>query len=263
MVASYTPGHGDSVTAFMGRRSATSHAAFLLPHLQAHWRLLDVGCGPGSITADLAALLTAGSVLGIDMNAGQVARAQELARQRGLGNAQFAPMSLGALNLPRESFDLVFAHAVFEHLAAPDAALGELRDVIRPGGMIALRSPDWGGLVLHPQTADLPRALAAYETLQRGNGGDLRVGRRLAGWLDDAGFVAIARSASYQIYEEATFIADYLADQLEGAGQREAGAILRAWAGLPGATFAQPWFEAIGRKPGNIAGVGAAPSGTA
>jgi SAM-dependent methyltransferase len=248
MSVRYTPGHGDSVTDFMARRSARSHAAFLLPHLQAHWRVLDLGCGPGTITADLAALVTAGSAVGVDMNAAQVARAEALARQRGLDNVSFAVMSLGGLTLPPESFDLIFAHAVFEHLAAPGAALVELRALLRPGGMIALRSPEWGGFVLHPQAPDLPRAMAAYEALQRANGGDLRAGRQLGGWLSDAGFVGIERSASYEIYDDASFIAGYLADQLEAAGQREQGAILRGWARLPGATFAQAWFEAIGRK---------------
>ena len=135
----------------------------------------------------------------------------------------------------------------------------ELRALLRPGGMIALRSPDWGGFVLHPQAPDLPRAMAAYEAVQRGNGGDLRAGRQLGGWLSDAGFEGIERSACYEIYGDAGFIAGYLADQLEAAGQREQGTVLRRWASLPGATFAQAWFEAIGRKPGNIAGVGAAP----
>jgi SAM-dependent methyltransferase len=249
MHPTYTPGHGEAVTAFMARRSAQSHAAFLLPHLQAHWQVLDLGCGPGSITVDLAARLTEGSVLGVDMNAGQVARAEALARQRALGNVRFAVMSLGSLALPPDSFDLIFAHAVFEHLAAPGAALGELRRLLRPGGLIALRSPDWGGFVLHPQTPELPGALAAYEQLQRGNGGDLRAGRQLAGWLHAAGFVGVVRSASYEIYAEAPFIADYLADQLDDAGQPQPAVSLRAWARLPGATFAQAWFEAIGRKP--------------
>ena len=248
-MASYTPGHSESVTAFMARRTAESHAAFMLPRLRPDWRVLDVGCGPGTITADLAARVPQGSVLGLDMNAGQVERARQLARDRGLRNLDFQVRPIGAMNLPRAAFDLAFAHALFEHLPAPGEALAELHAALRPGGLIALRSPDWGGLVVHPQTPELPRALAAYEALQRGNGGDLRAGRRLGGWLADAGFTAIERSASYQIYDDTGNIGSYLAAQLEAAGQDEAGAILRAWSRLPGAMFAQAWFEVIGRVP--------------
>src|SRR4051812_14282356 len=88
--AVYTPGHSAAVTAFMARRSAESHAAFLLPHLRPHWRILDVGCGPGTITVGLAERVPGGSVLGLDLHSGQVAQARALADQRGLANAEFA-----------------------------------------------------------------------------------------------------------------------------------------------------------------------------
>ena len=245
----YTPGHGARATAFMARRRASSHAAFVLPWLRPRWRVLDVGCGPGTITADLAARVPQGTVVGIDMNAGQVARARRLAAGRGLENVRFTQAALGSLAFAPASFDLVFAHAVVEHLAAPARALAELRALLVPGGLIALRSPDWGGFVVEPETPAMARALAAYEALQASNGGDLRAGRRLAGLLAEAGFGAVERSASYEIYEPASLIAGYLADQLEGAGQGDGAVTLRAWAALPGAMFAQAWFEAVGRAP--------------
>src|SRR6185436_19717717 len=104
--AVYTPGHSEAVTAFMARRSAESHAAFVLPHLRPDWRVLDLGCGPGTITTDLAARMPRGGVVGIDLNAGQIAHARELARARGIANVEFKVMSLESLALPVESFDL-------------------------------------------------------------------------------------------------------------------------------------------------------------
>lgn len=248
--ATYTPGHSASVTDFMARRTVESHAAFVLPHVQRAWRALDIGCGPGTITVGLAARMAYGSVLGIDMNAAQVERARELARERGTANATFEVATLETLSLPASSFDLVFAHAVFEHVGDPVAVLRRLFPLLRPGGMIALRSPEWGGLVVHPDGAAIERALAAYERLQQGNGGDLRAGRKLGGWLEEAGFAAIVRSASYQIYDDVGLIASYLGDQLGNAGQPEEGAVLRAWARRPGSVFAQAWFEAMARRPG-------------
>jgi len=253
--AVYTPGHTADVTAFMARRSATSHAAFVLPHLRPDWRVLDLGCGPGSITTDLGTCIPRGSIVGVDMHPGQIAHARELARARGTSNVEFAVMSVESLTFPLETFDLIFAHAVIEHLGAPVDALRELRRFLKPGGLIALRSPDWGGLVLHPDAPGLVHALAAYEGLQKNNGGDLRAGRKLGAWLKQAGFTAVRRSASYQIYEHADEIASYLADQLERAVPGDAGPILRTWAQEPDAVFAQAWFEAIGDKPAKEASI--------
>jgi SAM-dependent methyltransferase len=246
--ATYTPGHSAAVTAFMARRSVDSHAAFVLPHLRPSDRVLDVGCGPGTITIGLAARVPEGSVLGLDLNAGQVECARILADERGCANASFEVGAIESVNLPEASFDLVFAHAVFEHLSAPVAALRRIRRWLRPGGRVALRSPEWGGLVVHPGGPEVDRATEAYAALQRGNGGNLRAGRELGFWLAEAGFELHARSASYQIYEEPALIAFYLAEQLEAKGAAQEGATLRRWAQAPHALFAQAWFEAIGVK---------------
>ena len=245
--ATYTPGHSAAVTAFMARRTAETHAAFILPRLQPSWRILDVGCGPGSITVGLATRVPDGEVLGCDVNAGQLEAARTLARERAVKNVRFEVGALdGAARRAGGGCDLVFAHAVFEHLAAPEEALRTLRGCLHPGGLIALRSPDWGGFVVEPYDDAIAAALAAYERLQQGNGGDTRAGRKLARWLAATGFTPIERSASYEIYDDPVLIGDYLAAQLAAAGELAAAATLRAWARQPGALFAQAWFEAIG-----------------
>jgi SAM-dependent methyltransferase len=244
----YTPGYTQSASNFMAQRSARTHAAFLLPHLRDSWRLLDCGCGPGSVTCDLARLIPSGQVTGLDREASQVERAQNHAARLGLANAHFKVGSIYELPFPDASFDIVFAHAVFEHLASPAAALAEVRRVLVPGGLVALRSPDWGGFIVAPEIPGLPSAIQRYTEIQIANGGDVHVGRKFPGLLRAADFAALSFSATYECYESPPFIGEYLALQLDSAKARaEAGAI-REWSRHPDAIFAQAWCEIIGTR---------------
>lgn len=78
----YTHGHHESVLRSHTWRTAENSAAFLLPHLAAGMSLLDVGCGPGTITADLAALVAPGRVVGIDRAVDVLTQARAYARER-------------------------------------------------------------------------------------------------------------------------------------------------------------------------------------
>jgi SAM-dependent methyltransferase len=244
----YTPGYTETATALMARRTLASHAAFLRPYLRSGLSVLDVGCGPGSITLEIAAAVAPGKVIGIDRDAGQVELARAAATELGRPNASFGPASVYELPFPDGSFDLVFAHAVFEHLQAPAQALGEITRVLRPGGHVALRSPDWGGFVVGPRSDDLDAAIAAYRDLQTRNGGDVFIGRRLGALLRSAGFGDLALSATYEIYPSAEIIGEYLAHTLDAAGETGHAAVLRSWMADPNAIFAQAWFEAVGTR---------------
>jgi hypothetical protein len=120
---------------------------------------------------------------------------------------------------------------------------------LRPGGLIALRSPDWGGFVLHPETSAISEILETYQRIQTDLGGDVHRGRKLAMYLRSAGFKSIKLSASYEIYPDPRWIANYLAERLEVAGKTSQAATLRSWANQPDAMFAQAWFEVVGTKP--------------
>ena len=243
----YTPGYTSNAVDFMSRRTAESHAAFFLPYLKPGMRLLDCGCGPGGITVGLAKRVHPGEVIGIDSGGAQLERARELALATGV-SATFREASVYSLPFPEAGFDAVFSHALFEHLSEPLVALAEIRRVLKPGGWLGLRSPDWGGFVLHPWSESLAGALLDYQDFQRSNGGDVQSGRKLAGWLRGAGFQSVHASASYEIYPSAAFIADYLAQQLDAKGRSSSAANLREWALTPDALFAQAWFEATGQK---------------
>ena len=113
-------------------------ASFLAPHLRAGMRLIDCGCGPGSITIDLARIVAPGEVVGIDRRQASLSDARTFARERGVANVAFEVANVYQLPFPDRSFDAAFACALLQHLAAPLAALKEMRRVLKPGGVIGI-----------------------------------------------------------------------------------------------------------------------------
>lgn len=244
----YTPGYSPNATAFMAARTLESHAAFLLPVLERGLEVLDVGCGPGTITQGIAEHVLPGRVAAIDRDSSQVARASLLAQGRELTNARFLTGNAYELPFAAASFDLAFSHALFEHLDRPLDALSEIRRVLRPGGLIALCSPDWDTFEMRAATPEAQAALRAYRELQERNGGDTRAGARLTGWLREAEFGLIRQGQRFENYESAMRIATYLALQLDAAGDSVSARALLDWSTEEGAELLGCWRYAIGIK---------------
>ena len=121
-------------------RTAQEFAAHLIPHLQPHHRILDVGCGQGSITTDLAQLVPDGDVLGIDISQTFIDGALNLAKERKIPNAEFKVMDANDLSsLPEQSFDVVHEHQVLLQVPDPIHILRELRRVLKPSGILSMR----------------------------------------------------------------------------------------------------------------------------
>lgn len=192
----YTHGHHESVLRSHRWRSAQNSAAYLLPHLRPGQDLLDVGCGPGTITVDLARLVAPGRVVGVDRVEEPLAAARADAAAHGVANVTYATGDAYRLDHPDESFDVVHAHQVLQHLADPVAALAEMRRVCRPGGRVAARDADYAAMAWFPADARLDRWLALYRAVARANGGEPDAGRRLLSWARAAGFAEVAPSAS-------------------------------------------------------------------
>jgi ubiquinone/menaquinone biosynthesis C-methylase UbiE len=239
---SYTPGYSVPVLTFMEQRTAESHAGFFLPQLLPGWRVLDAGCGPGTITIGLARKVSPGPVIGIDIEESQFAKAREQAEQEGL-NIEFQTANISHLPFGDGYFDAVFSHAVLQHLTDPDAALTELRRVLKPGGLIGVRAGDMGGTLVDSEGEEAAQGLAAYLAKSEKGGGDPYIGRKLGRLLRKAGFMVEGVSASYEVITETLRqIGPSLAAQFAVA-EKERGS--DAENDLPFVALA--WCEAIGR----------------
>ncbi|MDJ0377936.1 methyltransferase domain-containing protein [Cryobacterium sp. PH31-L1] len=192
----YTHGHHESVLRSHTWRTVANSAAYLIPELRAGSVLLDVGCGPGTITVDLARRLAPGRVVGIDASSDIVARATGLAADERVHNASFQVGDVYALAWPDATFDIVHAHQVLQHLADPVAAMAEIRRVIKPGGVFAARDVDYGGVMIAPNIDGLVDWMRVYREVHYWNGGDPDTGRSLKAWARRAGFTEVTSSAS-------------------------------------------------------------------
>ena len=192
----YTHGHHESVLRSHRWRTAANSAAYLLPHLAPGQDLLDVGCGPGTITLDLARAVAPGRVVGVDAVEEPLVAARTEAAAAGVSNLTYAVGDAYALGFDAASFDVVHAHQVLQHLADPVAALREMLRVCRAGGLVAARDSDYAAMAWYPADPDLDRWLALYEAVARRNGGEPDAGRRLLAWALEAGFEDVTPSAS-------------------------------------------------------------------
>lgn len=198
--ASYTHGHHESVLRSHQRRTAQDSAGYLLPWLRPGLAVLDVGCGPGTITADLAALVAPGLVTGIDQSAKVLDDARAEAQRRNLSNVSFAVADVDRLDLPDDTFDVVHAHQVLQHVTDPVQALREMRRVCKPGGIVAARDADYSGFTWYPTLSGLDAWHDIYQRTARANGGEPDAGRRLLSWALATGFDDVTPSGSLWCY---------------------------------------------------------------
>lgn len=257
-VSTYTHGHAEAVLRSHRWRTAANSAAYLLPHLHAGQRLLDVGSGPGTITADLARLVDQVVALEVSEEAAGLTRA-ELDRQ-GIANARVVvgdvhTLDADALGGP---FDVVHAHQVLQHVADPVGALRAMLGVTRAGGVVAVRDSDYGRFAWHPASEGLDRWLALYDAAARANGGEPDAGRRLLAWAHAAGATRVEAGSSTWCFATAEdrawwgglwadrLTSTALARQLVAEGRATPGELAsvadewRAWADHP-----DGWFSVL------------------
>jgi ubiquinone/menaquinone biosynthesis C-methylase UbiE len=196
MSDTYSHGHHDSVLRSHSWRTAGNSAAYLLGELRPGQRLLDVGCGPGTITLDLARRVAPGRVVGIDVAPEVLRGADALRRREGIDNVTFEPGDAYALDYDDDSFDIIHLHQVLQHLTDPVRALNGMRRVLAPGGVLAARDSDYAGFFWAPADPLLDRWLALYHELTAHNGAVADAGRELPRWARAAGFTDVAVTSS-------------------------------------------------------------------
>ena len=170
-----------------------------------------------------------------------------------------------ALEMPHASFDVVHAHQVLQHLRDPVAALSEMRRVLRPGGLLAVRDSDYGAKIWAPQDERLDRWMELYHQVTKANGAEADAGRYLPGWVREAGFADLEVSTTTWTFADletclwwGELWADRVqlsafADQAIGYGLSDATELAsiaeawRRWAVDPGAMFVVLGVEVLAR----------------
>ena len=192
----YTHGHHDSVLRSHRWRTAANSAAYLLPHLRSGDRLLDVGCGPGTLTVDLAARVAPGEVIGVDLADDVIVEAEAHARAQDADNVSFRAGDFRELDLAPGSFDVAHAHQVLQHLTDPVGALAAMGALVRPGGIVAVRDGDYSAFTWAPEDPGLSRWLELYMAVTRHNGAEANAARYLPAWARAAGFDDVTYTTS-------------------------------------------------------------------
>lgn len=261
----YTHGHHESVLRSHNRRTVADSAAHLVPYLRPDATLLDVGAGPGSITVDFAGRVA--HVTATEIGEAELALSRTLAAERGVENITFSVEDIHALSFPDDTFDIVHAHQVLQHVADPVAALRELARVAKPGGVVAVRDADYAGFSWFPSSPELDDWLRLYRTAASANGGEPDAGRRLLAWAHAAGLEDARPGASVWLYATPSerawwggmwadrILDSALARQLVDDGLADRGRLeeistaWRAWAASPDGWFLVPSGEVVWVKP--------------
>jgi ubiquinone/menaquinone biosynthesis C-methylase UbiE len=254
----YTHGHAEPVLRSHRWRTAENSAAYLLPRLAPDAAVLDIGSGPGTITLDLASRVTSGHVIGIDQAPEAVQAAQRAAREQDAVQVEFRVGDVYALDFPADTFDVVHAHQVLQHLSDPVAALRQMRRVCKPGGLVAARDADYSAMTWYPSSSGLTQWLDLYRQLARSNAAEPDAGRRLRSWALEAGFEDVTSSASVWCFADDTDVAWWsstwaervtqssFADQAKAGGfadEDELERLAKAW--RTWGTASDAWFAVV------------------
>ena len=265
--STYTMGYSDEFRQLLDRRSMETHAAHLVPYLRSGLRVLDFGCGPGTISVGLARAVDPGEVHGVDMEESQIELARAAAEAGGHKNAKFHVGDVTSLPFGDNSFDVAHCHAVLMHVPDTSAALAEVKRVLRPGGIIASRETVVASCFAEPTTDTLRSGWTVFGNLISANGGHPQMGRELKNYLVEAGFIDVQASASFDVFStpgDVAFLHGFIIDWFFSPAVIAAAtayglatheqfeqwrAALEQWRGHAGALGAIAFGEAIASKP--------------
>lgn len=185
---------------FFSDRHAETHAAFFINYVKSGMKILDCGCGPGSITLDFAEIVAPEQAIGIDLEPAHIEKARTLQEIRKVSNIEFRAGDINKLQFADEAFDAVFTHGVIEYFRDPVHAFKEIHRVLKKGGVLGARHGDWGGFLLATKDEFTKKGFSLFIRFMEKNGGDPFFGRNQVSYLRKAGFSRIIPSASYDCW---------------------------------------------------------------
>lgn len=214
-----------------------------LPELKAYLttgaKVLDIGCGPGTITCGVAEVVKPGEVVGIDIDPESIEKAEELAAKGGLRNISFRLMDTHTLDFPEQTFDIVFSHTALHEFIDPVGALKEQKRVTKTNGwVIAAGVRDWGLVPRYPPTPTWDRLYESWvqyydfrchlpdsEMRRTLPNGHPQAARRCPEWFANAGLsdLSIALKTYRLLYRGADDMKPNPIDLLPYAGDDEFG----------------------------------------
>lgn len=262
----YTLDYGEGSMEWMTARTADQHGAFLLPYLRPGMRLLDCGCGPGTLTIGFAQRIAPGEAIGLDRDIAQTEPVARRGRRAGLTKLRFEQGDVYHLPYPDETFDVVFESAVLGSVRDAGRVVREMVRVLKSGGVIALKEFDNDGDMAWPMNPVLKLSIEHYQRLRVENGHEQSAGRRLKEFLVESGCRIDYLRA---LYDEKTtreqlvayvdrnekVLRDVLAPQYYARGWTTPEALdesieeWRRFARDPSAIIMAAWVEAVGFKP--------------
>ena len=263
----YTMGFSEELLQSLRRQTAEASAAYLLPHLRPGHRVLDFGCGPGTISVGLAKAVAPGELHGVDMEESQIELARSVAEAGGRDNATFHVGDVTDLPFEDGFFDVAHCRNVLMHVPDTAAVLAEVKRVLKPGGVIGCREMISASCFTHPDFDVMGKSWDMFQDLVAADDGHPQMGKELKAHILDAGFANPRITASFDIYsapEDVLFLFGFASKWLLSPEITEAAIKYGAatedlrnaisvaydrWKEHPGALCGVAFGEAVANKP--------------
>ena len=190
MAYNYVKGDDKAVTDLYGDRTANSSCAYFTRYVAKTAKILDVGCGPGRITADLAQLAPDGHTTGIDNSEGIIDQAKASFPPSSNPNVTFAVGDANNLSqFADDTFDIVHAHQLLVHMTDPVAVFKEFYRICKPGGFLASRESNPSVLLaLNPDLPSIREYWDRTKVVMKKMSSNPDAGSKIEAWAKEAGF---------------------------------------------------------------------------
>lgn len=261
---SYAFGHDAVKTQMLQERNLEKCGQFIIPYLKPGLKILDCGCGPGTITVGFCDYIKHGHVTGVDIADEQLENARKLANKLNLKNISFEYANVTKLPFPDNIFDMVFSHAIFGHMPDPIAVLQEQKRVLKPSGILVVRDACWSGTrkCVYPSSDLIAESMKLYVRPMFDSLADSDIGLKLGALFDQIGLNNIKHNISCEVkvpQKIASFFIEEMNTRAYNKKLLQCGKLTveqlksyeNAWndfAKTAGAFYGLLWGEAIGVK---------------